>query len=101
MQRSLKYIAYQKMLARRRQLWLLLLIGMPALMFALVFMSGDAGAFITFPVLLLLFLAWKYFWAQNDICPWCRKAFSEGWSGGTGSRSRSGKLRCANCEKPA
>ena len=100
MQKSLEYIAWQKMLARRRQLWWLLFLGMPAVMFGLVFLSGDAGAFITFPVLLLLFLVWKYCWSQNDVCPWCKKSFSEGWSGATAKQATSGELQCANCRKP-
>jgi hypothetical protein len=100
MQYSPKYIAYRKMLACRQQLWLLLFIGMPVVMFGLVFLSGKAGAFITFPVLLLLFLLWKYFWSQNDVCPWCKKSFSEGWNGGVARKAASGELQCANCRKP-
>jgi uncharacterized membrane protein YfcA len=100
MQYSSKYIAYRKMLERRRLLWLVLLVGMPVIMFGLVFFSGSAGAFITFPILLLLFLLWKYFWSQNDICPWCRKSFSEGWRGNAAKMAASGELQCANCGNP-
>jgi hypothetical protein len=100
MQYSPEYLAYLKMLTRRRGLWVMLIVGMPALMFGLVFLSGGIGALVTFPALLLAFFVWKYAWSQNDMCPWCRKSFSEGWYGGGGGKSPSGELRCANCGRP-
>jgi len=100
MQYSSEYVAYRKMLTRRRHLWASLLVGMPVLMFGLVFMSGSAGPLVTFPALLLAFFVWKYIWSQNDLCPWCRKSFSEGWLGGGAAKSIRGDLRCANCGRP-
>jgi len=104
MQHSAEYVAYRKMLARKRRLWASFFILGPAIMFALVFFSGDSGGFVAFPVMLILILIWKYFLDQNDTCPWCEKSFSYSWYGDKQRAygvSGSAGPRCANCGQPS
>lgn len=97
-----RLIKYQRMLRRRRLLYLCFLPTGLVLMLLLRAEGSPGISALSWPMLVLYIVAFVLLIRRNDLCPWCGKTFSNNEQSGNHSVGFDALFRkqCANCSQP-